>query len=215
MITIPTGTFDQDYLYILGGGSCPLDTAILTVSKPSSLAYNVQVSSNFICEDECVTVTIDHLDTDQGYRYIYQIADDIGNTHIDSIDLDTNDPQGRLEYCIGTGALADFDVMAGRTYNVILTEIKILGIDCNSAINELVQFSVGTNTAATVDRNFCAGQEITIGSDVYNEANPSGETIIPNTMGCDSVVTVELTFASQVSGTANAEFCEGGSIEVL
>jgi len=74
---------------------------------------------------------------------------------------------------------------------------------------------VGTNTAATVDRNFCAGQEITIGSDVYNEANPSGETIIPNTMGCDSVVTVELTFASQVSGTANAEFCEGGSIEVL
>jgi len=78
MITIPTGTFDQDYLYILGGGSCPLDTAILRVSKPSSLAYNVQVSSNFICEDECVTVTIDHLDTDQDYRYIYQIADDIG-----------------------------------------------------------------------------------------------------------------------------------------
>jgi len=215
IVNIPAGTFDQEYLYILGGGSCPLDTAILTITKPTGVTYDYGISSNFVCEDDCVTVSIDHLDNTQSYRYRYQITDDLGNSHIDSLDINPGDPTAQLEYCVGTGTLAEFDVMSGRTYNVIIIEVQILGVGCVVDINELVQFAVGANSTSTLDDTYCAGQDVPVGSDIYNESNPSGITTIPNAIGCDSVITVELTFDSQVTGNANEEFCEGGSVQVL
>jgi hypothetical protein len=76
-------------------------------------------------------------------------------------------------------------------------------------------FRICLPTSATVTNTSCSGSgySTTVNGTVYNEANPTGTEILVNAAGCDSTVTISLTFNSAIpdAGT-NTEVCTGQSV---
>ena len=98
--------------------------------------------------------------------------------------------------CSGSG----FEVTFGNTTfdennpSGIATILSAAG--CDSIFNVVLTF--GEANESTIEENFCIGQdvEIVVGNQVFNESNPTGVAVLSNqnVQGCDSIVTVNLTF---------------------
>jgi SdrD B-like domain/Putative Ig domain len=77
-------------------------------------------------------------------------------------------------------------------------------------------FRLCLTTTATVTNTSCSGSgyAVTVKSTVYNEANPTGTEILVNKAGCDSTVTITLTFNALpiVNAGADKEVCLGQSV---
>jgi gliding motility-associated-like protein len=87
------------------------------------------------------------------------------------------------------------------------------GCDSIVTINLIFQNSVSVThsyTGCTGD-----GYAVVINGNVYNEANPNGIEVIPGSMGCDTVVTIDLTFQPVRSASINYIGCEGDGYEVM
>ncbi|MGB1204354.1 MAG: proprotein convertase P-domain-containing protein, partial [Chitinophagales bacterium] len=84
----------------------------------------------------------------------------------------------------------DLTNLEAGTYNVTLTNT------CTGCIGtESFVVNDGLNSTGNYDAQHCSGDGTTfnIGTDTYDEANPTGTTTLTNAAGCDSVVTVTLT----------------------
>lgn len=57
-----------------------------------------------------------------------------------------------------------------------------------------VDLSYGTSSQTSIVDLLCTNDSLTVNGVVYNQANPSGEEVISNVGGCDSIVTIDLTF---------------------
>jgi len=82
---------------------------------------------------------------------------------------------------------------------------------CDSIIN--VDLVVNPISESLIQQSYCGLEEITIGSEIFNEANPSGTVILTNSNGCDSVVTVDLSFGREINTDFVEEICEGESFD--
>ncbi len=85
---------------------------------------------------------------------------------------------------------------------------------CDSIITVTLAFvqDISFNLVET----YCSGESIIVGTDVFDETNPSGTVLLSNSsyLGCDSTVNVDLTFYNASSFDLNNTFCSGGSISV-
>ena len=98
--------------------------------------------------------------------------------------------------CAGSG----FEITFGNdTFNEanptgMATILSAAG--CDSTFNVVLNFA--DQSTNTIEEVFCLGQnsEIIVGTQVFNETNPTGVTVLSNqnAQGCDSIVTVNLTF---------------------
>ncbi len=101
---------------------------------------------------------------------------------------------------------------ANPSGSVVLQNGSVNG--CDSTINVSLQFYPPAQ--GSYSATLCPGEMIMIGSTVFNQANPSGTTIIPNGSfhGCDSTVTVSLSFFQAANSTIDDQYCIGGGITV-
>ena len=81
----------------------------------------------------------------------------------------------------------------------------------------------GCDSIVTIDLNFVSfltdtleleacendGFNIQVGNTTYNEANPTGEETLQSVFGCDSIVTINLTFLPADTTFIEADVCEG------
>ncbi|MEM9917680.1 MAG: PKD domain-containing protein [Bacteroidota bacterium] len=88
----------------------------------------------------------------------------------------------------------------------------ILG--CDSVI--YINLSFGTSSETLLNEQLCAGEELLIGTTIYNESRPAGTELIAggNARGCDSLVQVELSFHPPATFLMNPTLCsdDGRSI---
>ena len=87
---------------------------------------------------------------------------------------------------------------------------------CDSTISiDLTFNSPSTGSEVHVGCNG-DGYAVTVNGIIYNEANPTGIETLSNINGCDSVVSIELTFNSSITGNENYTGClgDGYSIDV-
>lgn len=101
----------------------------------------------------------------------------------------------------------DSIVVNGITYNStnpngreVLTSINL----CDSIV--LVDLTFGTNVELVFDDTLCADQSISVGGVIYDSSNPSASFVIP-APGCDTSVTVDLTFVDPTSDTISDIVC--------
>ena len=61
-------------------------------------------------------------------------------------------------------------------------------------------------SSSSVSDQLCSGESMVINGTLYNESNPSGTEVLQNAVGCDSTITVNLTFdpAINISVTNNS-----------
>ncbi|MEY3368871.1 MAG: hypothetical protein RI973_2026, partial [Bacteroidota bacterium] len=103
----------------------------------------------------------------------------------------------------------DEDNPSGTT---ILQGSSFLG--CDSVVT--VSLSFYPPAALDLSQTLCSGNSLTVNGTEYDQSNPSGIEIIPGggTGGCDSVITVSLSFYNPASSNVSAKLCQGEELIV-
>ncbi|MCB0707161.1 MAG: gliding motility-associated C-terminal domain-containing protein [Saprospiraceae bacterium] len=107
----------------------------------------------------------------------------------------------------------------GTTYdeaNPSGTEI-LIGASANGCDSTVtIQLSFLAPGLALIDEELCTGSSILVNGTTYDEAMPSGTEIFQSGAfnGCDSIVTIDLTFNTSVSNLIDPMLCMGESVTV-
>ena len=217
MIDFSGITVDQEYLYIVGNGiSCPFDTAKIIIIVALSPATSLLINNASICPGECATFT---LDADaigvQEITAFYSISGDDGFiTNRTTTFLDVSAPLS-VELCEGNGNQMNNFLMVGNTYTITFDSLHLNDSDCVYFPNLNSTVEVLSHSDSLFQSTHCFGEEVTIGGQIFNQVNAFDSFSIPAANGCDSMITVALTFQSSVEGAVIESRCEGESIEVL
>ena len=85
---------------------------------------------------------------------------------------------------------------------------------CDSIVTVALTFL--SNATSTVDDVLCPGESVVVDGQTFNEATPSGMVTIVDgaSNGCDSIITVNLTFLSNATGVVDDILCPGESVVV-
>lgn len=86
---------------------------------------------------------------------------------------------------------------------------------CDSTVNIMLSF--GTNSTGTETHTGCQddGYSVVVNGNTYNQANPSGTEVMTNAAGCDSTVTINLTFNPPTFGSVSHNGCIGDGFSVI
>ncbi len=109
------------------------------------------------------------------------------------------------------GYFSEMDGM-GQTYSVgdtffTATDIYMYHNDGECFDEELLSIVIINGTEFLVDDEICPGQQIIINDNVYDENNLSGMETLVSSIGCDSLVTIELTVVDAVTSMLDTMIC--------
>ena len=121
------------------------------------------------------------------------------------------------EHCEGDGSSitigADVYDENNPTGSTILENANSLG--CDSVVNVTLVFN--SLNVIEITENRCAGDgyELTVGTDIYNEINNNGTTVLQNVAGCDSTVNVNLSFDNIYTVNIDTSICDSQTYTCL
>ncbi len=119
-----------------------------------------------------------------------------------------------------TGCQGDgYSITVGSTTydetNPIGAETLTNAAGCDSVVVVNLIYNTPSTGDELYDGCFGDGYSVTVGGTTYDEANPAGTEVITNTAGCDSTVTINLTFSNSVSGEELYDGCFGDGYSVV
>ena len=85
---------------------------------------------------------------------------------------------------------------------------------CDSVVTINLTFKDNATGSETNDGCKGDGYEVTVGTSTFNETTPTGSVTLTAANGCDSVVTVNLTFKDNATGSETNDGCKGDGYEV-
>ena len=83
---------------------------------------------------------------------------------------------------------------------------------CDSFL--IIDLNFHTNQGDTIAQILCTGDSIVVNGKVYNENNPTGIDTLLNQLGCDSIVTIDLSFGSARIENIDTTLCPGDELIV-
>ncbi|MEO1623929.1 MAG: gliding motility-associated C-terminal domain-containing protein [Bacteroidota bacterium] len=124
--------------------------------------------------------------------------------------------QGSIQPTICAGET--FELM-GQTFDeqrpqgqVVLPGVNQWG--CDSIID--VSLFVYESPTLAWEQTLCAGEQIQIGGEVFDESRPDGLVRLPQaaSFGCDSIISVSLQFSDEAAREQEAQICQGESFSL-
>src|SRR5690606_35793565 len=88
------------------------------------------------------------------------------------------------------------------------------GAGCDSVVYIQLSFAPAATSTITYQGCFGDGYEVVVNGTVYNESNPEGVEEMQTAQGCDSIVTISLSFSDGIETFMTPEVCTVGSIEI-
>ena len=82
---------------------------------------------------------------------------------------------------------------------------------CDSIIN--VNLTVNQTSVSLIQESFCGLETITVGNTLFDESNPNGTVTLTNSVGCDSIITVDLSFGRTIEVEEIGEVCGDESFD--
>ena len=82
---------------------------------------------------------------------------------------------------------------------------------CDSIIN--VNLTVNQTSVSLIQESFCGLESITVGNTLFDESNPNGTVTLTNSVGCDSIITVDLSFGRTIEVEEIGEVCGDESFD--
>ncbi|NBC07010.1 MAG: hypothetical protein GVY26_07440, partial [Bacteroidetes bacterium] len=139
-------------------------------------------------------------------------CDSLVNVTLTVLPIDTFDLMATL--CPGESLQVN-----GTTYNEAMPAgVEVLedaaANGCDSVINVMVSYFPEDTTF--IQQQLCTGDSLIVNGTTYNESNPSGTELLPNgkVNGCDSLISVMLTFGGASVNDINQTLCPGDSLVV-
>jgi trimeric autotransporter adhesin len=183
------------------GGCDSITTLNLTVNVPTSSTTNAS-----ICQGGSYLFNGTSYNTTGTYtKTLINVA---GCDSIATLNLTVNIPTAstiNASICQGSSYLFN-----GTSYNTTGTYSKILinsaGCDSIATLN----LTVNGPTSSTTNASICQGSSYTFNGSTYNVAGTYSKTLI-NSVGCDSIATLNLTVNIPTTSTTNASICRGSS----
>jgi len=108
-------------------------------------------------------------------------------------------------------------VVNGTTYdesNPVGTESFPGPNGCDSIVDINLVFSPITMTDINYSGCIGDGFSVIVNGNVYDETNPTGTEILTSVLGCDSIVTIDLTFSPTLMGNETYVGCSGDGYSV-
>lgn len=191
---------------MLNNNESPVEIPFIDVANASSDVLNlpIDISSSspllsFVANEKYY-VSFDRIEW-QDCLYQYENL-------IDSFVISSQDTLVRNDAICGNESIT----IEGEVFNASnpTGEIVIPRVDqCDSLI--IIDLNIQDPSTFLLTNTLCTGQSITVNGQVFNESNPSGDVIFFDMAanGCDSIVTVNLTFGDASIYDVNEGLCEG------
>ena len=202
---------------ILPGGAANGCDSIITISLTYTFS-DTGTQNDTLCVGESITVdgTVYDVNNPSGIEIINNGTVN-GCDSIVSINLTFIDPA--VTDVVETICVGDSIVINGVSYHASNT----IGADtipngaangCDSIINIMVDFYPVDTTF--LNSQLCTGDSLIVNGTTYNAANPSGfEVITDGTVnGCDSLISINITFGDAAINTIAPTLCPGDSLIV-
>ena len=131
---------------------------------------------------------------------------------VNELEIDTT----LVEYtgCEGDGYSVVVNSVLYDESNPAGTEVLTGSDGCDSIV--IVDLIFLTHSFATIDYIGCEGDSfnIIVNNVVYNELNPNGVEVLVAANGCDSVVTINMTFLPTIYDTISYQGCSGDGFSI-
>ncbi len=95
------------------------------------------------------------------------------------------------------------------------TETLISNSSCDSIVMINLVYNPSSNENETYNGCIGDGYEVTVNGIIYNEGNPNGMETMTSSVGCDSIVNINLNFSNSLSGDENYLGCSGDGYAVM
>ena len=227
-----TGCLGDGYAVIVNG-----------VTYDESNSSGTEVLSNVNGCDSTVTIDLVFNNNTTGNENYIGCAGDGYSVDVNGITYDEGNPSGTELLTNSNGC--DSTVTIDLTFNSSVTgseaytgclgdgySVVVNGVtyaEANPSGTEVLSNVNGCDSTVTIDLVFnnnttgnevytgCLGDgyAVVVNGVTYNESNPSGTELLSNANGCDSTVTIDLTFNSSVTGSEAYTGCLGDGYSVV
>jgi gliding motility-associated-like protein len=117
--------------------------------------------------------------------------------------------------CTGDGYFISINGNIYNETNPVGTEILPGSNGCDTIVSIAMQFNA--SVTSHLEYSGCAGDgyTVTVNGTVYNETNPFGMETLASSLGCDSLVTINLIYLPQLTGEVEYEGCAGDGYSIV
>ena len=231
---------NENYIRMSGDGYAVI---VNGVTYDESNSSGTEVLSNVNGCDSTVTIDLVFNNNTTGNENYIGCAGDGYSVDVNGITYDEGNPSGTELLTNSNGC--DSTVTIDLTFNSSVTgseaytgclgdgySVVVNGVtyaEANPSGTEVLSNVNGCDSTVTIDLVFnnnttgnevytgCLGDgyAVVVNGVTYNESNPSGTELLSNANGCDSTVTIDLTFNSSVTGSEAYTGCLGDGYSVV
>ncbi len=163
--------------------------------------------------DSLVNVMLSFYEPSSGQ--IDSMVCNINSVTILGITLDPNNPDQ-------TAILANMDQYGCDSLVQIQVSFQFEGDPCDDGDPLTTNDIYDANCICTgclpsetdINMDFCFGESLTVGGDIYDETNPIGSTLLINAAGCDSLVNVNLSYFTPGQSLLDTIVCNLSSVVI-
>ncbi|MFN7115153.1 MAG: gliding motility-associated C-terminal domain-containing protein [Saprospiraceae bacterium] len=200
----PTGLAPGNYrLTATDSNNCIINGDVQIGTQFPSPDVTISYSS-IVCEDDCFNLDIELTGTPP-FSIDYQISTNTGPI---ARTININSNRDTLAICP-----ADFRITDGF---LILQLLRLRDANCETSLNRTDTLVIKPISRDTVALTLCSTDSLVINGQVFNQAVPQGEVRLfgDAANGCDSIITVNLSFYPPAVFDLNQTICETDSILV-
>jgi len=200
----PTGLSPGTYSVTVTDGAGCIATATATIVTQNALPDATLGAGTAICEDDCFDFVLTLTGTPP-FTVNYTLDTGSGPQALSATFAGT---MGVIPVCP-----ADFNLTSG-TISLALTGIS--DANCANVLNASSSITVSAHSTATVSPTLCPGESILVNGSVYDENRLNGIEVIEgvNPAGCDSIITVSISFFPPAAGAFTETFCAGETVTI-
>ncbi|NUO00239.1 MAG: gliding motility-associated C-terminal domain-containing protein [Saprospiraceae bacterium] len=200
----PMGLSPGTYSVTVTDGAGCLALATATLITQNALPGASLGAGASICEDDCFDFALSLTGT-APFTVNYEI------------DAGSGPQPGSITFAGSTGIISvcpsNFNLTSG---SIMLLLTGISDANCSNALSASASVSVNPHSAATVAPTLCPGESIVVNGNTYDENRLNGIEVIEgvNPVGCDSIITVNISFFQPAVGSYTETLCAGEMVTI-